>query len=117
MSFFYHNATARINIGGTLGREIHMTKGTGQGDPSSSYRYLILHHLFNFFLEKFAEIEKIAILQSELNKSLPELPHPNIAFADDTLQAINTSISPEIAKKTSSFIYRSERSNWTRNQY
>ena len=99
MALFYHNARARVNMGGYMGREIHMSKGTGQGDPSSTFRYLLLHHLFNFFLEKFAEIEKVSILMSDLCASLPVLPHPNIAFADDTLQIFNTSLSPKIAEK------------------
>ena len=37
---------ARVSVNGTLGPLYQILTGTGQGDPLSSGRYLILHHLF-----------------------------------------------------------------------
>jgi hypothetical protein len=37
---------AKVNIGGTVGEEFELTMGAGQGDPQSSFRYLVLHTYF-----------------------------------------------------------------------
>ena len=96
---FSHNPTARVNINGVLGSVLKISKGVGQGDPASSYKYLILHHLFNFFIEKLMEVEQVAILKSDLSDALPNSPQENIAFADDTILFISENLSQSIADK------------------
>ena len=96
---FSHNPVAQVNIGGVLGSEIKLSKGVGQGDPSSSTKYLVLHHLFNFFIEKFLEQEQLAISKCVLHDSLPDIPQENISFADDTIILINQSLNLEKSHK------------------
>ena len=95
---FSHSATANVSINGRRGTDIQLTRGVGQGDPSSSTKFTLIHFLFNIFLEKFFEKHKLAIIMSELDDSLPNTPLPNIAFADDTAAFLNSLITDNIAE-------------------
>lgn len=86
-----HNLTseglANILIGGEHGKTFMLLFGFGQGDPLSSDRYIILHHLFVMFLHYAIErsrTNKIGVqLPGAINKNIPP-----IAFADDTFKCL-----------------------------
>ena len=96
---FSHNPVARINIRGVLGEEIKLSKGVGQGDPASSTKYLVLHHVFNFFLERFLEQENLTFSKQDIHESLPNIPQENLSFADDTAMLINHNLNLRKAQR------------------
>ena len=83
-----HKPIANVNIGGLLGEDIQISKGCGQGCTSSTTKYVVIHHVFNFFLEKFMEKEDLAIPKRILHSSLPDIPQENVKFADDTTMVV-----------------------------
>ena len=49
---------------------------------------MVIHHVFNFFLEKFMEKEALAFPKRILHSSLPDIPQENVTFADDTTMVV-----------------------------
>ena len=94
-----HNPIAQVNIGGCLGSDVYLSQGCGQGDNSSSTKFLLVHHLFNFFLERFLIKHDIAIYKDILHESLPPDPQENISFADDTLLLVNQNLTYNISQQ------------------
>ena len=93
-----HNPTANVCMGGHLGEDIQISKGCGQGCPSSTFKYVVIHHVFNFFLEKFMEKELLAIPKRIIHNSLPDIPQENTGFADDTMQLVQNLNSEKASK-------------------
>ena len=84
-----HNLTSRgianLLVNGEYGQLFILFWGCGQGDPLSSSRYLVLHHLFVMFL--FYAIKKST--NNRIGVLLPGVADkrsciPPTAFADDT---------------------------------
>ena len=94
-----HNPIAQVNIGGFLGSDVYLSQGCGQGDNSSSTKFLLVHHLFNFFLERFLTKHNIAICKDILHESLPPNPQENISFADDTLLLVNQNLTYVVSQQ------------------
>ena len=99
IAYFAHNTIAKINVNGVIGRELKLSKGVGQGDPSSGMKYLVLHHIFSFFIEKFLEKEALAITNLHLHDSRPPTPIDTFCFADDTVLFINETLNVHKAEK------------------
>ena len=71
--------TATIRANGEEGELLHLRSGTGQGDPSSSTRFLILQHLQSEFVRHFLTSVGASLFLPDLNAPVP----PQL-FADDT---------------------------------
>ena len=76
-----YKGIAYCDIAGHLSKPFGLEIGAGQGDPASSCRFNLIHHMYVMF---------IIILQKNLiNETIPSLPEsndivPTISFADDT---------------------------------
>ena len=76
-----------LSIGGKTSDSFSLTKGSGQGDPLSTFRYIILHHVFISILDNFnASIQGPGLKM--LDRSATPPTHfilPSILFADDSI--------------------------------
>ena len=86
-----------LSIGGVKGRTFHLSKGVGQGDPASTSKFLILHHVFQFFFYEFLKLNDVGILQHSLFNDQVLAPLPNVSFADDTQQTIGENFNEQHA--------------------
>ena len=96
---FSHVANAKISINGVLGEEIRVSQGVGQGDPSSSPKFLLLHKLFSLFIEAFLNKHNISFKKCELHKGLSSKYNPATSFADDTALLMSNRLTSELAVK------------------
>ena len=77
-----------IFVNGLTGPAFPLTKGTGQGDPLSSLKYVIIHHLAISVLHRALSSRTNMVLSIQPDLGLPPVPIPPLAFADDTAPVI-----------------------------
>ena len=76
-----------LSIGGKKSDIFALTKGSGQGDPLSSFRYTILHHVFITILDIFtASFQGPGLKMIDRSTEPPTLfSLPSLCFADDSI--------------------------------
>ena len=76
-----------LSIGGKTSDIFSLTKGSGQGDPLSTFRYIILHHVFISILDNFtASIQGPGLRLVDRSADPPTLfTLPALCFADDSI--------------------------------
>ena len=88
-----NRGTATCNISGQISKPIALDIGSGQGDPSSVYRFNLAHHLFIMFT-RYLQLHLI-------NQTIPSIPgttekHEPILFADDSILPLQFSNDKEV---------------------
>ena len=76
-----------LSIGGKSSDIFSLTKGSGQGDPLSTFRYIILHHFFISILDNFnASFQGPGLKLIDRTTNPPtEFTLPSLCFADDSI--------------------------------
>ena len=87
---------AFVDVGGVVGGKFGITQGCGQGDPSSSLRYLLIH---NVFLAALQSKPLIHMYPPTLCGGGGECERaPILAFADDTLLLLKNLTYSQVLK-------------------
>ena len=84
---------AYCDIAGHLSKPFNLEIGSGQGDPASSCRFNLIHHLYVMFV--------ITLQNNLINETVPIIPGsndivPTTSFADDTTIPVQFSYDSEV---------------------
>ena len=79
---------------------VGLTKGSGQGDPLSTFRYIILHHDFITILDIFtASFQGPGLKMTDRSAEPPTLfSLPSLCFADDSILFLNITSDIQVSK-------------------